>query len=293
MTKDSLQQVPVRPAATLMLVIDKPKLQVLMMQRTHKAVFAGNMWVFPGGRVEEQDQLAIQDYQDKLPELPDSPTETLAFCVAAIRETFEEAGILLARDTQTDRPLALGQGTDHADRFRNYRDALHANRLSFALMLQQNQLQLALEKIHYLARWITPPGSPRRFDTRFFIADAPTEQEPEHDNTELVRHAWFEPDKALDLHAKGDMVMMTPTLAALSVLARFQHSAELFQALTEADAAMQIRVQDATNQLVYPNEAGYESANRVIEFGWMRLLPTRAVHATGLPAKPQRPRPDE
>ncbi len=172
--------VPIRPAATVMVVDDRPDLHVLMLRRTATAIFAGDMWVYPGGRVDPDDAEAVLDHVSGLTDAEASAQlglerGGLAFWVAALRECFEEAGILFGHDRRTGAPIDL---TDPAaiDRLAAQRDALNAGQRSFAEVVAELDVVLDASKVHYIAHWVTPLGPPRRFDTRFFLAAAPPGQ---------------------------------------------------------------------------------------------------------------------
>lgn len=163
MTTDPVD-VPLRPAATVMLLRDTPTdVEVFMMQRTTSAAFASGMYVFPGGRVDDIDGAAeLNDLCDGLTDGEASdllrvPSGGLAFWVAAIRESFEEAGVLLARDhsgeyVKLDNP-------DVQQRFAHARHAVHEGTLSLAEFCRREELRLAVDTIRYVSHWITPVGN--------------------------------------------------------------------------------------------------------------------------------------
>lgn len=271
--------VPVNAAATLMLITDRPKLEVLMLKRNTKTVFAGGMWVFPGGRVDPVDNIvdAALITGGAPSGMPDDAVTGTAAGVAAIRETFEEAGVLLAYGEDVHRIISVdGKSvdgkTDFGHRLDTARAALNAHQpAAFTEFLTQEQLSVALDRVHFLARWITPPGSSRRFDTRFFIASMPANQRPLQDNSEITHCSWFTPQQALEGYADGKMNMMTPTLGTLSALAEFTSEQEVFSALAQSNELERIHINIQTRELLMPNNEGYNTANETIEFGWMKL----------------------
>ncbi|MGH9034335.1 MAG: NUDIX hydrolase, partial [Acidimicrobiia bacterium] len=186
--------VEIRPAATLMLVRDGADgIEVLMLRRHPDAVFAADAWVFPGGAVDPSDG----DLPPAaVPGVTDGDASAtigvhsggLAFFVAAVRECFEEAGVLLAR-TAGGGDLDISSDLD-ATRFARHRRDLLAGRRSLAEMLGTEDLVLDLADVFYVSHWITPPGPPRRFDTRFFVAAAPGGQAATHDTAETVESVW-------------------------------------------------------------------------------------------------------
>jgi 8-oxo-dGTP pyrophosphatase MutT (NUDIX family) len=211
-----LRQVPIRPAATVMLLRDgEGGPEVFMLRRAADASFAGGAYVFPGGRVDDADR--VDDLIRWCTGLDDAAASRqlgidrggLAYWVAAVRECFEEAGVLLARhpDGSPYQPVA------------DERRAVHAGELSLAAMCARDDVRLDLGGIEYVAHWVTPVGERRRFDTRFFAARAPTDQEPVHDDAELVASEWIRPAQALARFARHEALMLPPTLACLRFVA--------------------------------------------------------------------------
>lgn len=148
--------------------------EVFMLQRTLSAAFAGGMYVFPGGKVDATDGAeALEPYCDGLNDVEASailqiPTGGLAYWVAAIRECFEEAGVLLARDTKTNRTVAFDDIVTQK-RFAKARSAVHDSSMNIIELCQHEELRLVTGSIHYVSHWITPVGEARRFDTRFLL----------------------------------------------------------------------------------------------------------------------------
>ena len=208
-----------------MLVRDGPQgLEVLLQRRTLRAAFVAGAHVFPGGALDpaDADGDALGPARGPL----DDGTASrflgvrdggLAYWLAAIRECFEEAGLLLARH-RDGRPLRL-DGPDAAARFDAYRRAVHRGELSMAELCEAEQLVLATEELVYVSHWITPEGGPRRFDTRFFAARAPEGQEALHDDVEAIASAWMRPADALAAGRRGDVLLILPTLENLATLA--------------------------------------------------------------------------
>ena len=270
--------VPIRPAATVMLIDDRPDLQLLMMERHAKTVFAGGMWVFPGGAIDDEDSFAEANSPRKsvrtdaqANELLGLESGGLAYYMAAIRETFEEAGVLLARRISDDSPLSISSENQH--RFDALRDRLNANEISLDAILEQESLYADTAQIHYIARWITPPGGSRRFDARFFIAKIPRNQNPVHDDGELINSIWLTPREIIDRASRDEMVIMSPTLRMVKNLADFNSADD---AITAAAANLpddQARVHTETGIIVMPEESGYDDALTNVESGWIRLRP--------------------
>ena len=197
--------VPVKPAATVMLVRDDDAthdIEVFMLRRTLNAVFAGGMYVFPGGKVDDVDGGDhIEHLCDGLTDAEASrllqlPSGGLSYWVAAIRECFEEAGVLLARHAATGEPIRFDEPAV-AERFEAYRHRVHDGTLGLHELCDLESLRLATDAIRYVSHWITPKGEVRRFDTRFFLARAPQAQDPLHDDGETIESLWVSPTEAL------------------------------------------------------------------------------------------------
>ena len=265
--------VPIWPAATVMIVDDRPDLQVLMIRRNTKMVFAGGMWVFPGGMVDPEDAV---EFEPRCAGLDDAAANQilgvddngLAYWVAAIRENFEEAGLLLATGPG-------GVTIDGAD-FADARRALNASEVAFIDLVRDHGLTLDTNAVHYTARWITPIGGPRRFDARFFVTTPPPGQAVEHDENETVAWDWVSPTDALERYEREEMVMMTPTVRMLRCLALFESADQVMEAAAAQYSDERARViynEDGSYYVVLPGEPGYESADQEKENGWIRLRP--------------------
>lgn len=260
------EQVPISPAATVMLLDDRPELHVLMLRRTAKVVFAPDNWVFPGGRVDPEDH--ADDLDQLFSGLTDAeasrvlevPQGGLAWWLAACRETLEEAGLLLASG---DAKVDVAQLRSHVE----------ADESVFADLLLERGLVLDATAVEEVARFITPLGSPRRFDARFFVARTPPGQEPLQDDGEIVDWAWIRPQDALDKWAAGEMTMMSPTVRMVACLARYQSADEVLVAAARRLEYKRVRVVDPNGayQVVLPGEPGYETAELEVESGWVRL----------------------
>ena len=263
---DDPEQVPVRHAATVMIVQDRPQLQVLMVQRTSRAVFGPSAWVFPGGRVDLDDAAELSHVvhglsDDDASSMLDVPGNGRAWWVAGLRETLEEAGLLLGAG---HAPLPVIEKT---------RDAVHADAGVFVDALAANGLSLDLSEMAEAARFVTPVGPPRRFDTRFFVAAAPADQIAKHDEEEVVQHVWIEPGEAIAQFRNDAFPMMSVTHRMLACLARYETVAELMAVAHERKPIQRVRVNDPDGayEVVLPGEPGYETADLEIEHGWIRI----------------------
>jgi 8-oxo-dGTP pyrophosphatase MutT (NUDIX family) len=217
--------VPVRPAATVMLLRDVPSgLEVFMLQRTMSAAFARGQYVFPGGRVDDADH--GDDFEPICDGYDDTSASAalglehggLAWFVAAIRESFEEAGVLLARPTGADHVVRF-DSPEVVERFSTARRAIHTGEMTLVELCVAEDLQLLTDRLHVVAHWLTPLGERRRFDTRFFVAHAPPSQQPLHDDQETIASLWIGPDEALAMWEAGELQMFPPTIACLRWLA--------------------------------------------------------------------------
>lgn len=222
------KHVALRPAATLVLVRDSAQgMEVFMMQRTHQAAFVPGGYVFPGGALDASD--AGIGFNTCCPGIDDGSAcrilnleqGGLAYWVAAIRECFEESGLLLAYGSD-------GKPIDPADprtaELSALRERVAAGDLPFEELCRMHKLTPALDRLSYFGHWITPMGAPRRFDTRFFVAVAPEGQIASHDNSETIAHAWMRPADALERHHAGEMDMMFATVSTIESLARFDNT---------------------------------------------------------------------
>jgi 8-oxo-dGTP pyrophosphatase MutT (NUDIX family) len=262
--------VPVRPAATVMLVRDgSDGLEVFMLQRTLSAAFARGQYVFPGGKVDDADHAdEFEPICDGLDDAAASarmgmPSGGLAWLVAAVREVFEEAGVLLARRVGDDAVVSFDD-PDVADRYNTARHEIHEGEASLADLCRDDDLRLLVDRIHLVDRWITPVGERRRFDTRFFVAAAPPEQHPLHDDKETIASRWVRPDDAMQLWREGELQMFPPTVASLQFLAQHATAAEAVAAAEQAgvpEVVLPRIVFDDEGRLVgikRPGDDGYE-----------------------------------
>ena len=217
-----------RPAATVILLRDTVwGVEVLLVQRHQAARFMGGAHVFPGGRVDRSDRdMADERWCDglahataQLSALP--PADAVAFHIAAVRELFEEAGILLARDRDR-RVVALGAA--ERERFTAYRHDVHSAAKLFRDVLEREHLRAALDALVLFAHWVTPIGEARRFDTRFFVARMPPDQSFAHDERETIHSEWMTPADALAQGIGKAIVLPPPTWTTLRELEQFESS---------------------------------------------------------------------
>jgi 8-oxo-dGTP pyrophosphatase MutT (NUDIX family) len=257
-TDSSAPPVP-RPAATVVLLRDGATgPETLLLERHPDNRFAPGAFAFPGGRMEAADAApaalarvrgldpaaAARRLGDVAP-----PERALGYWVTAVRELFEETGVLLASG-------AHGPALAPDARARSRRDAA-----AFAAVLAEAELWLAADRLVYLAHWITPEERPIRFDTRFFLAAAPPGVRPEPDGLEVVSGRWLTPAAALDAAEAGTIALLVPTRITLSALAA---SRRVDEALETARTATIRRVmprivqeEGAAERILLPDDPGY------------------------------------
>jgi glyoxylase-like metal-dependent hydrolase (beta-lactamase superfamily II)/8-oxo-dGTP pyrophosphatase MutT (NUDIX family) len=225
------EKIAPRPAATLLLLRDGSLgPEAFMLQRTQSAAFLAGAHVFPGGAVDKADRdlrvlrrvagITDADASRRLGQ----DAGGLAYWVAAIRECFEETGILIA-ESEDGLPLEGARAAELA----RYRSALHSGKLAFAEFLENERLVLRAHDLAYFGHWITAPGRSRRFDTRFFLALAPAEQAGSHDGIELIDSLWLRPQDAIDLEARGDLQLVFATKNTLADLTRFARAKDALE----------------------------------------------------------------
>jgi len=271
-----------------MVLDDRPELQVLVLRRRRGSAFVGGMTLFPGGGVDAGDGRA--GIESLCPTLCQADAcrrlgldgGGLAYWVAGIRETFEEAGVLFANDAASGRAVELSDPAV-ARRFADYRAAVDRAEISLAEVARREGLELAVGSLAYAARWITPPGMSRRYDTRFFLARMPTGQTPLHDDRETVHSEWMTPGAALGAFAAGELSMLPPTVGMLRILAGFSRSADAlaaaFAAHDGADQRVWLTGSRERWRVLLPGDAGYGEGAALPVEAWVRLCPPGAAPA--------------
>jgi 8-oxo-dGTP pyrophosphatase MutT (NUDIX family) len=216
------QPVTPAPAATLVLLRDRSAggVECLLMRRHLASKFAAGDFVFPGGKVEPDDNPADADRfcagldaAAAARVLGLDRRAALTYWIGAIRETFEEVGILLAYDAG-GRPARLGPAA-----LADYRRACQADNRAFWDLVRAESLTVATDRLVYFAHWITPEESPLRFDTRFFAAPLLAGEEAIADGHEIVAVRWLAPDAALAAAARGDISLRNPTARSIELFA--------------------------------------------------------------------------
>ena len=254
------------PAATLVLLRDRSVdgFEVLLIRRHGASKFAAGDFVFPGGKIEVSDGPADAAgwcrgvdaaRAARALGLGAAPDAALGHWIGVIRETFEEAGILLAY--AVDGRLARVD----EQRYAIYRHACQKDHRAFWEMLRAERLTLATDRLVYFAHWITPAQQPLRFDTRFFAAAMPPGQDAVADEHEITEVRWLAPRQALDSSARGELSLRNPTVKNL----------ELFDGAPSAAAALErlqgrevptilprVIIEGDRRRVLLPGDAGYD-----------------------------------
>jgi 8-oxo-dGTP pyrophosphatase MutT (NUDIX family) len=228
---EPLQQGNIRLAASLLLVREGALGPEVFMMKRPGGVDFPDLHVFPGGKLDAGDYLP--DLLDGIDDATASRALGVAagglrYWVAAIRECFEECGVLLAH---RDGALVRWRDDREAARFDAYRQQLIDGDLDMAVLCQRESLRLAGDRVAYFSHWITPPQVPRRFDTRFFITEMPADQDTLAHHWEAAGEEWVRPVDALAAHAAGDWRMISPTLITLQSIAGFADVASMLGAV--------------------------------------------------------------
>ena len=249
----------IKPAATILLLRDDPAFEVLMVKRHHQIDFASGALVFPGGKSHAGDHDPAWEAHSMGWDAYDADQRALR--IAAIREVFEEAGILLAR-RRDGQPMS-GEACPMA-----VRQAVDAGTTRFIDVVSGLDAYLALDALTVFARWITPPLTPKRFDTWFYAVNAPIEQLAACDGRETGDAEWIAPSEALRLAAAGERKVIFPTRMNLQLLAEAEGAAD---AVARAAARTLVTVQPKIEQresgrfLTLPPDAGYGAVAEPLE----------------------------
>jgi len=210
-----------RPSSTVVLVRPGSGEPELFMVRRHEKASFGAAHAFPGGVVDPEDGAVHEYCRGVSSRIADArlgvKRDGLDYYSAAIRELFEESGVLLA---DTDE---VAEGPDTA------RDALNDRRDNWADFVTRNELELQCDALHYFSHWITPPSIPKRYSTRFFIAALPERQTAVHCGTELTDSCWMTAHDVLVAGRSGDIELHFPTIKTLESIARHKSFDELME----------------------------------------------------------------
>lgn len=257
MTSDATTPPPARPSATVLLLREGDGgLEVFMVERHHQIDFATGATVFPGGKVEEVDRDPRIRPRTKATEaLSDA---ALAYRAAAIRETFEESGVLIAG--------VRGRGEPVGDKRRReldfrYRENLQGGQMGLADLLEAEDLELLCDRFVHFAHWITPLFMHKRFETHFYLVEAPAQQMAQHDGSESVDSAWLSVHQAFEQQRSGRRKIIFPTLAQLEKLGRSGNVTEALEAARREPVVTVLPELSKDTEgrpcLRLPEEAGY------------------------------------
>jgi 8-oxo-dGTP pyrophosphatase MutT (NUDIX family) len=258
-------------AATVMLLRDTADgTAVHMLRRRASMAFAGGAYAYPGGGVDPRDDRPVRWAGPSLDVWAgrlgvDDTASAQAIVCAAVRETFEEAGILLAGPTPD---TVVGDTT--GDDWEADRQALVDRGLSFADFIDRRGLVLRSDLLGAWARWITPEFEPRRYDTWFFVAALPEGQRARNVSTEAESTVWISPADATDGYDKGELLMMPPTVATLRTLQAFRTSAEALAAAAGQDMTPVLAKARLENGEVVLSWPGHEEFTKHVSTGGPR-----------------------
>ena len=220
------QPVTPRPAAAVVVAREgKSGIEVFMVRRHIRSEFVPDAFVFPGGSVKDEDAAVERVPGICAPSGAGPTTLGSGYRAAALRECFEEAGVLLARHGA--EPLAIP--TVDVERFAMLRSALFEGHRTLADVAHEEGLTLATDQLLHWAHWITPAAFPKRFDTHFFLAAMPDQQEAAHDQLETTAGVWIAPQAALAGFARGEFPIVFATIHQLQELAQLERLEDAWQ----------------------------------------------------------------
>ena len=247
-----------RPSATVVLARASAGEPEVFMVRRHEDSSFGAAYAFPGGTVDPEDAAVYDWCRGVSARLADMNLgvkgDGLDYYSAAIRELFEESGVLLAN------PDEVAEGCEAA------RDALNDGSDNWADFVQRNELRLQCDALHYFSHWVTPPQQARRYSTRFFLAALPRDQIATHCGGELTESRWATAHDVLLAGRAGDIVLHYPTIKTLESIARHK----TFDALMDwagscvewgiTTMAPMIIERDGKKEIVLPGDKDYPGA---------------------------------
>jgi len=281
---DPSNSVPIRPASTVVMLRkarvppspgpletdarDEP-FEVFMVRRSFRSEFVGGAYVFPGGAVDSSDSdlsaffLGLSD-EDASARLA-LDHGGLRWYAAAARELFEEAGVLLAAHANS-APIDPSSDPGLASQLVEWRRRLNAKEATFADVLEALGVFLDINQLHFFSHWVTPPGQPRRYDTRFFLCEMPAAQKPLHDGVETTDSLWITPRDALQAATEGRMTIIFPTLKNLELLASrggIKQTIAWAKQHTPRVVKPRVAMEEGFVRILIPGDPGYEDAEEV------------------------------
>lgn len=243
---------PIPFASTVVLL--RPGMDVFLMKRHGKSGFMGGVHVFPGGKVDEDDRApdwtevigpaAVSPLTAKVPGLTE--TDARALIVASIRETLEEAGVILGG------PAPAGLDA--------VQQKLNASEMRFLDWIRETNVRLDTDRLAFFDHWITPPIEKKRFDTFFFAAAIPEGQTATSVSRETTEGVWMQPAEAVDLYRAGEIMLAPPTCTTLLRLSRFRDPGEAIESLRRRPVATMLpKVSQENGQMILmlPGHPGY------------------------------------
>lgn len=241
------------PAATILMLRDGPTgLETFMVVRHHQIDFASGALVFPGGKIDSGDY-EVREYCHGVDALDN---ETLGVMAGAIREAFEECGVLLARAAGASELIS----GDRLITLDPYRRQLNENEVTFLEFLEREQLILACDCLLHFAHWVTPPMMPKRFDTHFYLAAAPWDHLAVHDGHESVDSIWISAKDALAGSKDGTYTIIFPTLLNIEMLGLsrdVENAMEMAESRKIVEVLPWTEMREDGSYLCIPPEAGY------------------------------------
>ncbi len=260
------EAVPTKDAATVMLLRDgAPGAEVFLLRRVKGMSFAGGATVFPGGGVDPADNDAAIDWAGPSDawwgeQFDISVVRARALVLAAVRETFEECGVLLAGPT-ADTVVA------DTSRYSEERRAIESRTTSFGDFLQTEGLVVRADLLRPWSHWVTPVGEPRRYDTFFFVAVAPDGQSADGETTEADGATWRRPAEALQHWSSGASVLLPPTWSQLESLSAYPELSQVLAAdVSLAAVEPVIRLDSDRMHVEFPGDSGYYGGGGPIPF---------------------------
>jgi 8-oxo-dGTP pyrophosphatase MutT (NUDIX family) len=251
-----------------------PAVEVCMLRRNLASEFVAGAYVFPGGSVDSEDRgpeveaLCRGRSDADASAVLGVESDGLAYWVAALRECFEESGVMLARrrlgHVGGDGDLLDLSDPDVGARFSVYRDAVNNRRMGLLDICRREDLVLAVDAVYYVSHWITPELAPRRYDTRFFVTAAPPGQVARHDDTETIATIWIRPSEALARESSGEIELLPPTIANLRSIEGFTSTGDVMAWASQVTHVTTILpivlVEDGHVLILRPGDEGYEEA---------------------------------
>ncbi|MEX0645083.1 MAG: hypothetical protein WD076_07220 [Parvularculaceae bacterium] len=250
------------PAATVLLLRDAPAFEVLMVKRHADIGFAGGAIVFPGGRIDPGDHEPRWATRASGLEPSIAPAQ-----VAAIREAFEETGVLIAREGKRGAGAPLIDG-DRAAALEPWRRAIEKDDSKFIAMMREENLALACDQLCLFAHWVAPPGLHRRFDTMFFAAQSPPGQRAVEDGGEATEVLWIAPADAIEARRRGERKIIFPTARNIELLGASDCAEAVFAAargrkIEPVTPILEMR--EGVAWLTIPKDLGYPVTEEILD----------------------------